>query len=147
MKWALYRTEIKFATRFFFLVSWDGVRLRTLVTPATIWPIIPDYDKCGAVGGIIGRGNRSTRKEPAAMSRCPPRTPHGLTRARTRAAAVGSQRLTAWAMAWPTVFFPCWSIFINVWELWVKGKDVYRRQTSKLCVLFTECKEHIDSQC
>jgi hypothetical protein len=32
---------------------------------------------------------------------CPPQIPHNQTRARTRAAAVGSQRLTAWAMARP----------------------------------------------
>jgi hypothetical protein len=32
---------------------------------------------------------------------CPPQIPHDLTRARTRAAAVGSQGLTAWAMARP----------------------------------------------
>jgi hypothetical protein len=32
---------------------------------------------------------------------CPPQIPHDLTRARTRAAAVGSRRLTAWAMARP----------------------------------------------
>jgi hypothetical protein len=32
---------------------------------------------------------------------CPPQIPLDQNRARTRAAAVGSQRLTAWAMAWP----------------------------------------------
>jgi hypothetical protein len=31
--------------------------------------------------------------------------PHDQTRARTRAAAVGSQRLTAWAMARPYSYF------------------------------------------
>jgi hypothetical protein len=46
-----------------------------------------DYDK-GEIGGMIGRGNRSTRRKPA------PQTPHAA-RTRTRAAAVGSQRLTA----------------------------------------------------
>jgi hypothetical protein len=43
---------------------------------------------------MIGRGNRSTRRKPAPVPLCPPQTPHAA-RTRTRAAAVGSQRLTA----------------------------------------------------
>jgi hypothetical protein len=35
------------------------------------------------------------------MPLCPPQTPHAA-RMRTRAAAVGSQRLTAWATARPS---------------------------------------------
>jgi hypothetical protein len=35
--------------------------------------------------------------------RCPPEIPLDQTRARIRAAEVGSQRLTAWAMARPSV--------------------------------------------
>jgi hypothetical protein len=50
----------------------------------------------------IGRGNRSTRRKPAPAPLCPPQNPHDQTRARTRAAAVGSRGLTAWAMARPT---------------------------------------------
>jgi hypothetical protein len=51
---------------------------------------------CGATGGMkIGMGNRSTRRKPAPAPLCPPqKIPHDQTRARTRAAAVGSQRLT-----------------------------------------------------
>jgi hypothetical protein len=49
-----------------------------------------DYDK-GEIGGMIGRGNRSTRREPAPVPLCPPHA----ARTGTRAAAVGSQRLTA----------------------------------------------------
>jgi hypothetical protein len=59
------------------------------------WPIVPtpgDYDD-GEFGGIIGRGNRNTRRKPAPVPLCPPQTPHAA-RMRTRAAAVGSQRLT-----------------------------------------------------
>jgi hypothetical protein len=66
------------------------------------WPIVPapgDYDN-GEIGGMIDRGNRSTRRKPAPMSLCPPQTPHAA-RTRTRAVAVGSQRLTAWATARP----------------------------------------------
>jgi hypothetical protein len=60
------------------------------------WPIVPapgDYDN-GEIGGIIGRGNRSTRRKPAPVPLCPPQTPYAA-RTRTRTAAVGSQRLTA----------------------------------------------------
>jgi hypothetical protein len=47
----------------------------------------------------IGRGNRSTRRNPAPAPLCPPQIPFDQTQARTWAAAVGSQRLTARAMA------------------------------------------------
>jgi hypothetical protein len=49
----------------------------------------------------IGRGNRSTRRKPAPAPLCPPQIPHDQTRVWTRAAAVGSRRLTAWAIARP----------------------------------------------
>jgi hypothetical protein len=70
--------------------------LGPLGTAATNRPIVPasgDYDD-GEIGGMIGRGNRRTRKKPAPVPRCPPQTTH-VARTRTRAAAVGSQRLTA----------------------------------------------------
>jgi hypothetical protein len=73
-----------------------GVQLGPLGTAATNRPIVPapgNYDD-GEVGGMIGRGNRSTRRNPAPMPLCPPQTPHAA-RKRTRVAAVGSQRLTA----------------------------------------------------
>jgi hypothetical protein len=60
------------------------------------WPIVSapgDYDD-GEIGGMIDRGNRSTRRKPAPVPRCPPQTPHAAWK-RTRAAAVGSQSLTA----------------------------------------------------
>jgi hypothetical protein len=44
-----------------------------------------------------GRGNRSTRSKPAPVPLCPPQIPHDLT----RAAAVGSRRLTACSMERP----------------------------------------------
>jgi hypothetical protein len=64
------------------------------------WPIVSapgDYDD-GEIAGMIGRGNRSTRRKAAPVPLCPPQTPHAAP-TRTRAAAVGSQRLTAWATA------------------------------------------------
>jgi hypothetical protein len=69
-----------------------------LSTSATEWPIVPApgvYDD-GEFGGMkIGRGNQSTRRKPAPALLCPPQIPLDQTRARTRAAAVGSQRLAA----------------------------------------------------
>jgi hypothetical protein len=60
------------------------------------WPIVPapeiGEDDCGAIGGIkIG----STRRKPSPAPLCPPQIPLDQTRDRTRAAAEGSQRLTA----------------------------------------------------
>jgi hypothetical protein len=50
-------------------------------------------DDYGAVGGMrIGMGNRSTRRKPTPVPLCLPQIPYDLTRARTRAAAVGSGR-------------------------------------------------------
>jgi hypothetical protein len=46
--------------------------------------------------------------EPAPAPLCPPQIPLDQTRDRTRAAAVGSQRLTAWALARP--FLWPWSV-------------------------------------
>jgi hypothetical protein len=78
--------------------------LGLLGTAATNKPIVPapgDYDD-GEIGGMmIGRRNRSTRRKPAPVPLYPPQTPHAA-RTRTRAAAVGSQRLTVLAMAQPS---------------------------------------------
>jgi hypothetical protein len=80
-----------------------GYKLGSHGTSATEWPIVPaagDYD--GEFAGIkIGRGNRSSRRKPAPAPLCPPQIPLDETRARTRADAVGSQRLTDLAMARP----------------------------------------------
>jgi hypothetical protein len=53
-----------------------------------------DDDDCGAIGG---RWDRSTWRKPALVPYCQPQIPNDLTRARTRAVAVGSRRL---AIAW-----------------------------------------------
>jgi hypothetical protein len=78
----------------------SGLGLSPLGTAATSGllykPQMIDESDCGATGGMkIGRGNRRTRRKPAPAPLCPPQIPHDQTRARTRAAAVGSQRLTA----------------------------------------------------
>jgi hypothetical protein len=52
---------------------------------------------------LTGEGNGSTRRKPAPVPLCSPQNPHAV-RTRTRAAAVGSQLLTASATAWPCNF-------------------------------------------
>jgi hypothetical protein len=82
------------------------IQLGPLGTAATDRPIVPvpgDYDD-GEIGGMIGRGNRSTQRKPAPVPLCPPQTPTCSARTRTRAAAVGSLRLTAWATARPWIY-------------------------------------------
>jgi hypothetical protein len=82
-------------TYFFNWYIGGRVKLGPLGTAATNRPIVSapgDYDD-GEIGGTIGRGNRSTRRKPAPMPLCPPQTPYAA-RTRTRAAAVGCQRLT-----------------------------------------------------
>jgi hypothetical protein len=74
----------------------DGVQLGPLATAATNRPIVPapgDYDD-GEIGGMIGKGNRSTWRKPALVPLCPLQTPHAA-RTRTRDDAVGSQQLTS----------------------------------------------------
>jgi hypothetical protein len=81
----------------FFFSEVGLIPLGTAATSGLLYkPQMIDEGDCGAVGGIkIGRGNRSTRRKPAPAPLCPPQIPHDQTRARTQAAAVGSQRLTA----------------------------------------------------
>jgi hypothetical protein len=52
--------------------------LSPLGTAATYRPIVPapgDYND-GEIGGMIGRGNRSTRRKSAPVPLCPSQTPH-----------------------------------------------------------------------
>jgi hypothetical protein len=84
-----------FAYKGQFLIIFSGVGLSPLDTATTSGllykPQMIDEGDCGAIGGMkIGKGNRSTRRKPAAVPLCPPQIPHD----QTRAAAVGSQRLT-----------------------------------------------------
>jgi hypothetical protein len=60
-----------------------------------------DDNEWGAFDGMLGKGNRSTRRKPVPVPFCPPQIPRNLIRDRTRAAAVGSRRLTTWAAARP----------------------------------------------
>jgi hypothetical protein len=54
-----------------------------------------DNDECGALGGMIVKGNGSNRIKPAPLPLFPPQNPHDLNRARTRIPSVESWQLTA----------------------------------------------------
>jgi hypothetical protein len=87
------RTPTPRSPKNFFLIGivGGGVQMGPLGTAATNRPIVPapgDYDD-GEIGGMIGKGNQSTRRKPAPVPLCPPQIPHAA-RTRTRAAAVGS---------------------------------------------------------
>jgi hypothetical protein len=49
--------------------------LGTVANNRPIVPAMDDYDG-GEIGGMIGRGNRSTQRKPAPVQLCPPQTPH-----------------------------------------------------------------------
>jgi hypothetical protein len=71
-----------------------GVQTGSTRHAGHFWSIVPAPGDCedGEFGGMkIGRGNRSTRRKPAAAPLCPPQIPLD----QTRAAAVRGQRLTA----------------------------------------------------
>jgi hypothetical protein len=82
-----------------FILGGEGSGIESTITEAITGllyqpPIMMDGE-CGAVGGMLASGNRSTRRKPVAVLLCPTQIPRDLTRARTQAAAVGSRRLTS----------------------------------------------------
>jgi hypothetical protein len=87
----------------------SGVQLDPLGTAVTNRPIVSAPGDCddGEIGGMIGRGNRSTRRNPGPMPLCPPQTPHAA-RTRTRVAEV-PQRLTVWATSRPRERLNVWA--------------------------------------
>jgi hypothetical protein len=88
-------------TRFVFLMGWDWAHLVLRPLFGLLYQPRMIDDECGAVGGMrIGRRKRYTRRKPAPVPFRPPQVPYNLTRARTRAAAVENQRLTAWSTAY-----------------------------------------------
>jgi hypothetical protein len=87
---------VLYAFLFFNWYSWEWSPIGSTRHCGHQCPIVPapgDYDD-RETGGMISRGNRSTRRKPAPVPLCPPQTAHAA-RTRTRAAVVGSQRLTA----------------------------------------------------
>jgi hypothetical protein len=55
----------------------------------------------GSVGGMLGRGNRSTRSKPSPVWLCLLQIPHDMTWTRILAAEVRSLQLITWDTAWP----------------------------------------------
>jgi hypothetical protein len=85
-------------TKYILLVSYGwGETVHLVRRPlfGLLYPA-PDDDVHGAIGGMrIGRGNRNTRTKSASVPLCSPQIPYDLAWDQTRAAAVGSRRLTA----------------------------------------------------
>jgi hypothetical protein len=94
--------------RFNYILISSGMKGNSNIRNILFYNVLICFDTCdGEFGGMkIGRGNRSTGRKPAPAPLCPPQIPLDQTRYRTRAAAVGSQRLNPWAMARP-------------WHLWL----------------------------
>jgi hypothetical protein len=87
---------------FLFFVGWDWVHLvlRLLLAHCTS----PRWKKLVIVEQLVEwrlAGDRSTKRKPAPAPLRLPQIAHKQTRARTRAAAVGNQRQTAWAIVRP----------------------------------------------
>jgi hypothetical protein len=93
---------LRISVHSFLGVGWDWVHLvRRPLFCLLYQPRMID-DGCGEVGGVrIGRRNRITRRKSATVPLYLPQIQHNLTWARTWAAALGSRRLTVWAMARP----------------------------------------------
>jgi hypothetical protein len=72
--------ETKLLFLFIIIIILSGVRqpLDTAATTGLLYqPQMIGDCYCGEIGGIkIGRGNRSTRRKPAAAPLCPPQIPH-----------------------------------------------------------------------
>jgi hypothetical protein len=71
-----------------------GVQLGPLGTVAISRPIVlapGDYDD-EEIGGMIGRGNRSSRRKPASVPLCPPQTPRA---ARTQTWSIFSSKFVS----------------------------------------------------
>jgi hypothetical protein len=79
-------------------VGWDWVHLVRRPLFGLLYQLRMIDDECRGVHGMrIGRGNRSTRREPVPVPLCPPQIPRDLTWDRTQAVAVGMPWLIAWA--------------------------------------------------
>jgi hypothetical protein len=94
---SLCETSNEYTFLLCFIIILSGVRLSQLGSAATIGLLYQPQMMVTVeqTGGMkTGRGNGRTRRKPAPVPLCPPQIPQDLTRALTRAAAVGSQRLT-----------------------------------------------------
>jgi hypothetical protein len=97
------------------------IRHQVMMTYSSIIfnPALSDCED-GEFSGMNGRGNRSTRRKLAPVPLCPPQMPLDQTRARTRSAKVGSQRLTLWRDLGTVV---CWGTRLQAGRSPVRGPD------------------------
>jgi hypothetical protein len=70
---------------FFSLLGWSETEstITAAITGLLYQPRKMMDDECGAIGAVLGRGNRSTRRKPTPVPLCPPQIPDYLTRSRT----------------------------------------------------------------
>jgi hypothetical protein len=88
--------------RVIIIIILSGVRLSPFGNVATTGLLYqPRMIDDGDCGMKIGRENWRNQRKRAPVPLCPPQIPHEQTGARTQATTVGSQLLTAWAMAQP----------------------------------------------
>jgi hypothetical protein len=107
-----------------------GVRLSPLGTAATVWAIVPAPDDrwCRMWSSLWnenwqGKSKYSGKTSPVQL--CPLQIPHNLTRTRTRSSALGSRRLTAWAIA-----RSCWRVSQTINEYEAGSKQGCSSKTS-----------------
>jgi hypothetical protein len=100
----IYRHRVKFKIQilyfyllFFFLGCSGNESVVTEATTGLLYQplMMMDGKECGEIGGMIDKGNRSTRRKYALVLLCRPQIPNDLARARIRSPAVGGRRLTA----------------------------------------------------
>jgi hypothetical protein len=90
---------------------WEGPRSRSYGRTAAlrllVQPCYEDEEKDGQFFFSLWQGKTEALGggggEPGPVPLCPPQIPHVLTRDQTRASEVGGRRLTAWAMARPSL--------------------------------------------
>jgi hypothetical protein len=102
-----YRNFVRFTFIFLICIVWGGVQSGFTRHVGHFWLIVFAPGDCedGEYGRMkVGRENLNTRRKPAPAPLCPPQIPLDQTRARTRVAALESQRLTALVMARPFAF-------------------------------------------
>jgi hypothetical protein len=110
------------------------MRLSPLGMSVTNWPILAAPDDRRRVWSSRWnenwQGKSKYSEKTCPISLCSPQIPHDLTWPGTRAAAVGSRRVTAWAMVRPSkplsiylpmVLQPC----VGPWQL-LQFLDIYR---------------------
>jgi hypothetical protein len=72
------KEAIRFDLFSFFGWSWTDSTITEATTGLLYQPRMMNDDECGAIGVMLGMGNRSTQRRPAPVQFCPPQIPHEL---------------------------------------------------------------------